>query len=65
MGGKMLRGESLTLEWNGPLVSVTIRGKPVGTTKDKAFAEALQALYLGKAAVSPTLKDDIKATLAV
>ena len=64
MGGKMQKGEQLTLEWDGPSVTVTVRGKYAGKIKDRALGDGLLDLYLGKAAVSPTLKEDIRAALA-
>lgn len=64
MSGKMSKGESLTLEFDGPSITVTIRGKSIGSLKDKALASGLLDLYLGRSSVSPTLKDDIKAVMA-
>mmetsp|Transcript_52770 Transcript_52770/g.98062 ORF Transcript_52770/g.98062 Transcript_52770/m.98062 type:complete len:210 (+) Transcript_52770:93-722(+) len=60
MGGKMLKGESLSLDFDGPKVAVTVRGKPVGSAKDQALSSGLLELYLGKSSVSPTLKEDIQ-----
>ena len=63
MGGKMQRGEELTLEWDGPAVMVAIRGKGAGSIRDKALADGLLDLYLGPNAVSPSLKADVGAHL--
>jgi len=64
IGGKMAKGEKLTLEFDGPTVAVTVRGKAAGKVKDKALADGVLELYLGRASVSPTLKEDIRAVLA-
>eukprot|EP00614_Pseudopedinella_elastica_P004993 CAMPEP_0172593046 /NCGR_PEP_ID=MMETSP1068-20121228/12244_1 /TAXON_ID=35684 /ORGANISM="Pseudopedinella elastica, Strain CCMP716" /LENGTH=210 /DNA_ID=CAMNT_0013390413 /DNA_START=35 /DNA_END=667 /DNA_ORIENTATION=- len=64
MGGKMNKGESLTLEWDGATTTVAVRGMSIGSVKSKELASGLLELYLGKSSVSPTLKGSIKATLA-
>ena len=64
IGGKMFKDEVLTLEWDGnDRVSVQIRGKAAGSMKDKALAQGLLDMYLGKGGVSRTLKEDIDARL--
>lgn len=64
IGGKMSKGETLTLEFDGPSVAVAVRGKLVGKIKDKALADGVLELYLGKTSVSPTLKENIRVVLA-
>lgn len=62
MGGKMLKGESMTLEWkgsNGDILGVSIRNKYVGEVKDKALAWGVMDLYVGPKSVSPSLRKDL------
>lgn len=63
IGGKMARGETMTLEFDGPNLAVTVRGASAGKIKDRALADGVLELYLGGASVSPTLKEDIRAVL--
>jgi hypothetical protein len=62
MGGRMLKGESMTLEWKGSqgdILAVSIRNKYVGEIKDKALAGGVLDLYLGPKSVSPSLRKDL------
>jgi hypothetical protein len=62
MGGKMLKGESMTLEWkgsHGDILAVSIRNNYVGELKDKALAWGVMDLYVGPKSVSPSLRKDL------
>mmetsp|Transcript_99122 Transcript_99122/g.284823 ORF Transcript_99122/g.284823 Transcript_99122/m.284823 type:complete len:226 (+) Transcript_99122:127-804(+) len=59
-GGKMLKGESMTFEWKGlDSISVTARGKKIGTMKHKDLAKGVLSLYVGPQSVSPSLLHDL------
>jgi hypothetical protein len=59
-GGKMQKGESMIFEWKGSdTISVTARGNPIGTMKNKALANGVFELYMGPKSVSPTLLNDL------
>jgi len=61
IGGKLERGESMTIEWKPPhLVAISARGKLLGDVKDKNMYDGLLKAYLGPKAVSPALKKDIQ-----
>ena len=60
LGGKMLKGESMTFEWKGlDSISVTARGKKIGTMKNKDLAKGVLSLYVGPKSVSPSLLQDL------
>ena len=60
MGGKMLKGETMTIEWKGSdVVVVTARGKLIGEMKDRDLHRGLLDIYLGPKSVSPSLKASI------
>lgn len=62
IGGKMKKGETMTLEWKGSdVVVVTARGSPIGEMKDKDLFKGLLNVYLGPKSVSPSLKANIGA----
>jgi hypothetical protein len=59
--GKMLKGESMTFEWKGlDTISVTARGKKIGTMKHQDLAQGVLSLYVGPQSVSPSLLQDLK-----
>eukprot|EP00978_Attheya_sp_CCMP212_P036481 scaffold165777_cov32-Attheya_sp.AAC.1 len=61
IGGKLKKGESMTLEWKFPnLIVATARGKPIGEMKDKNLYQGLLNVYLGPKSVSPSLKQDMQ-----
>lgn len=64
MGGKMLKGESMTFEWkdNNSAIVATARGAYIGEMKDKNLAKGVLDLYLGPRTVSPSLVRDIERT---
>jgi hypothetical protein len=61
IGGKLKKGESMTLEWKFPnLIVATARGKTIGEMKDKNLYQGLLSVYLGRKSVSPSLKQDMQ-----
>lgn len=59
-GGKLLKGESMTLEWKGlDVLQVTARGETLGTMKNRALAQAVLGLYVGPNSVSPSLLSNL------
>eukprot|EP00429_Kryptoperidinium_foliaceum_P069837 CAMPEP_0176060622 /NCGR_PEP_ID=MMETSP0120_2-20121206/30217_1 /TAXON_ID=160619 /ORGANISM="Kryptoperidinium foliaceum, Strain CCMP 1326" /LENGTH=219 /DNA_ID=CAMNT_0017394167 /DNA_START=100 /DNA_END=759 /DNA_ORIENTATION=+ len=60
--GKMKKGETMSFEWKKGLetISVTARGKPIGSMKNKALAQGVLDLYVGPKSVSPSLLDDLQ-----
>jgi len=55
-GGKLLKNEEMTFEWKGlDQVTISARGKPIGTIKDKIIASGILGLYVGPKSVSPSL----------
>lgn len=64
IGGKLKKGESMTLEWKHPqTVAVTARGKKIGDIKDGDLYAGLLKTYLGPKAVSPALTKDIESEI--
>ena len=60
LGGKMRKGESMSFEWKGSdTISVTARGKPIGSMKNKDLAQGVLSLYVGPKSVSPSLLHDL------
>mmetsp|Transcript_28313 Transcript_28313/g.51618 ORF Transcript_28313/g.51618 Transcript_28313/m.51618 type:complete len:215 (-) Transcript_28313:108-752(-) len=61
IGGKLKKGESMTLEWKFPnLIVATARGTSIGEMKDKNLYQGLLNVYLGPKSVSPSLKQDMQ-----
>mmetsp|Transcript_916 Transcript_916/g.2117 ORF Transcript_916/g.2117 Transcript_916/m.2117 type:complete len:223 (-) Transcript_916:87-755(-) len=62
IGGKLKKGESMTLEWKGSdTVIATARGQVLGEMKDKDLFTGLLKVYLGPKSVSPSLRANIGA----
>jgi len=62
IGGKMLKGESMTIEWKAGtsyIVLLTARGKIIGEIKNELLYNGLLETYLGGNSVSPSLRQDI------
>ena len=61
IGGKLKRGESMTLEWKGADTIVsTARGKKVVEAKNEELSAGILALYLdSKKSVSPSLRNSL------
>ena len=61
VGGKLQKNEEMTFEWKGlDRITVSARGKLVGTVKDKALAQGVLSLYVGPKSVSQSLLTDLK-----
>lgn len=61
-GGKMHKGESMSFEWaKGRLdtITVTARGKSIGSMRNKELAQGVLSLYVGPKSVSPSLLEDL------
>ena len=61
IGGKLQKNDEMTFEWKGlDRITVSARGKSIGTVKDKALAQGVLSLYVGPKSVSPSLLTDLK-----
>ncbi len=61
LAGQMHKGESMSFEWKGyDSITVSARGKRIGTMKNKDLAKGVLSLYLGPKSVAPSLLQDLK-----
>jgi hypothetical protein len=60
IGGKLLKNEEMAFEWKGlDQITVSVRGKLIGTVKNKTLARGVLSLYVGQKSVSPSLLQDL------
>jgi Chalcone isomerase-like len=60
-GGKLKKNDQMTFEWKGfDQISVSVRGKSIGTIKDKTLAQGVLNLYVGSKSVAPSLLKDLQ-----
>jgi hypothetical protein len=61
IGGKLLKNEEMAFEWKGlDQITVSVRGKLIGTVKNKTLAQGVLSLYVGQKSVSPSLLQDLQ-----
>ncbi len=63
IGGKMFKGESMTIDWkldSKYIVLLTAQGKMIGEIKNELLYNGLIKTYFGRNSANPSLRQDIR-----